>query len=48
MYQLYEGLGETFVRRLADNAIIPQDPDNSDYRAYLEWVVEGNTALPAD
>jgi hypothetical protein len=48
MYQIYLGLGETFICRLADNAIIPQDPNNSDYRAYLEWVAEGNTALPAD
>ena len=24
------------------------DPDNSDYKAYLKWVAEGNTPLPAD
>jgi hypothetical protein len=48
MYQIYLGLGETFIRRLADNAIIPQDSNNPDYRVYLEWVAEGNTALPAD
>ena len=28
--------------------IIPFDPDNSDYQAYLLWVSEGNTADPAD
>ena len=28
--------------------IIPFDPDNTDYQAYLKWVEEGNTPLPAD
>jgi hypothetical protein len=27
---------------------IPFDPDNTDYQAYLKWVAEGNTPLPAD
>ena len=36
------------VLRIADNAFIPFDPDNTDYQAYLKWVAEGNTPLPAD
>ncbi len=36
------------VLRLADNAFIPFDPDNTDYQQYLKWVAEGNTPLPAE
>jgi hypothetical protein len=27
---------------------IPFDPDNTDYQAYLKWLAEGNTPLPAE
>ena len=27
---------------------IPFDPSNTDYQAYLKWLEEGNTPLPAD
>jgi hypothetical protein len=37
-----------FILRLADNAYIPMDEQNSDYQAYLAWCAEGNTPLPAD
>jgi len=36
------------VLRIADNATIPFDLANTDYQAYLKWLEEGNTPLPAD
>ena len=36
------------IKRLADNAFIPQDPANTDYQEYLKWLDEGNTPLPAE
>ena len=41
-------ISDTSIKRLADNAFVPFDPDNTDYQAYLEWLAEGNTPLPAD
>jgi len=52
MYKLslnnWDGKLSDVVIRLSDSASIPKDPDNTDYQAYLKWVEEGNTPLPAD
>ena len=44
MYQLTSG---DTILRLSDNAIIPTDPGNRDYREYLDWLADGNTPEPA-
>jgi hypothetical protein len=42
-YQLTTG---NTILRLADNAFIPPDEANTDYREYLAWLAEGNEPLP--
>jgi hypothetical protein len=41
-------VNNSVIIRLLDGAWIPFDPDNTDYQAYLIWLDEGNTPLPAD
>ena len=55
MYKLYNQtyIGVTtqvVIRTDSPNSYtsIPFDPANTDYQAYLEWVAEGNTPLPAE
>ena len=52
MYKVYKNIfgqtSEKEIQRVSDNAVIPMDEANSDYQAYLKWVAEGNTPLPAD
>jgi hypothetical protein len=45
---MYKLINQQVVLRIADNAFIPFDPDNTDYQTYLKWVAEGNTPLPAE
>ena len=51
MYKQYKNIfGEIAqgIFRVSDNTSIPFDPANTDYQAYLKWLDEGNTPLPAD
>ena len=51
MYQLLPDTpmgAATCIKRIADNAFIPFDPQNTDFAEYLKWVEAGNTPLPAD
>ena len=48
MYKLLKAPFDKSILRLDDNAFIPMDEANTDYQAYLAWVAEGNTPLPAE
>jgi hypothetical protein len=45
---MYKLLKDNLVLHLESNSVIPFDPANTDYQAYLKWLDEGNTPLPAD
>lgn len=45
-YQLHPAFG-TLVIRTADNANIPNDPNNRDWNVYAEWLSLGNIPDPA-
>ena len=39
---------DSVIVRLPDNAWIPNDPSNTDWQAYQEWLAQGNTPLPPE
>jgi len=43
-----ETISTTLIQRISDGACIPFDPANSDYQAYLKFLEDGGTPLPAD
>jgi hypothetical protein len=43
-----KGVEKDMILRTTDGAHIPFDPANTDYQAYLKWLSEGNSPLPAD
>ena len=53
-YKLHENkdyngnVTETYIIDKTRGCLIPQDTDNTDYKEYLKWVSEGNTAEAAD
>jgi hypothetical protein len=51
MYKQFKNIDGDIVDgifRVFDSVYIPFAPDNTDYQAYLKWLDEGNTPLPAD
>jgi hypothetical protein len=51
-YKLIKNVfGREFGAMYEENGFVisfPFDPANTDYQAYLKWVAEGNTPLPAE
>lgn len=45
---MYRLTSAGIIVRISDNAFIPNDPENSDFRAYRRWVDEGNTPEPTE
>ena len=44
MYQKHNKEGS--VQRLSDMAVIPNNPQNRDWRKYKAWLAEGNKLIP--
>jgi hypothetical protein len=39
---------DTCIRRLPDGASVPNDPENTDWQAYLAWLAQGGVPLPPE
>ena len=52
MYKLYktipDGKDAAMTVGVEPQVSFVFDPDNTDYQAYLRWLEEGNTPLPAE
>ena len=50
MYKLIKSLDGVIrnVLRIEDNTFIPFNSSNTDYQAYLKFLEDGGTPLPAD
>jgi hypothetical protein len=45
---MYKLTNSTSILRIEDFAFIPQDPQNPDYKVYLQWLSKGNTPQSAN
>jgi hypothetical protein len=45
---VFQGAEVTSVIRLIDGAVIPFDPDNTDYQAFLKYQADGGKVYGAD
>jgi hypothetical protein len=48
MFVTGRGVCDNTIQRISDGAVIPFDPANTDYQAYLRWLEAGNTPEPAE
>lgn len=45
---MYKLLASGQISRLSDNAVIPTDTRNTDFKEYQQWLAAGNIPQPAD
>lgn len=45
-----DGFGQQYVLSITEQGtkVIPFNPDNTDYQAYLKYIEQGGLVLPAD